>query len=164
TTLDFNSIHGDWAGCAQAALVREFPGAVPLVAIGAGADQNPTPRRIVALAEQHGESFAAETERPGTAPPPPLRQAPAWRSKQIDLAFDTLPTRQEWETLAQSKTPAIAYHARKNLARMDRGELLPTHLPYLVETWAFGTELAMVFLAGEVVVDYSLRLKEEFDP
>ncbi len=32
-----------------------------------------------------------------------------------------------------------------------------------METWVFGDELAMVFLPGEVVVDYSLRLKREFD-
>ena len=34
---------------------------------------------------------------------------------------------------------------------------------YPVETWTFGDSLAMVFLAGEVVVDYSLRLKSELD-
>jgi hypothetical protein len=34
----------------------------------------------------------------------------------------------------------------------------------LVETWAFGDQLAIIFLPGEVVVDYSLRLKREFDP
>jgi hypothetical protein len=40
---------------------------------------------------------------------------------------------------------------------------LATQLPYLVQTWNFGDELAMVFLPGEVVVDYSLRLKREYD-
>src|SRR5262249_23609554 len=39
-----------------------------------------------------------------------------------------------------------------------------TELPYMVQTWTFGNDLAMVFLPGEVVVDYSLRLKSEFDP
>src|SRR5262249_31787345 len=32
-----------------------------------------------------------------------------------------------------------------------------------VQTWTFGDKLAMVFLPGEVVVDYSLRLKKEYD-
>src|SRR5678815_672563 len=45
----------------------------------------------------------------------------------------------------------------------DSGEMIPTHLPYLVQTWNFGGDLAMVFLPGEVTVDYSLRLKREFD-
>jgi hypothetical protein len=35
-------------------------------------------------------------------------------------------------------------------------------LPYTVQTWTLDNKLAMVFLEGEVVVDYSLRLKEYF--
>src|SRR5207237_7311401 len=44
----------------------------------------------------------------------------------------------------------------------DRGEALRTKIDYPVMTWAFDS-LAMVFLPGEVVVDYSLRLKKELD-
>ena len=55
----------------------------------------------------------------------------------------------------------MGYHARKNLSRLDRGEKLPSELPYSVEAWAFGDDLAMLFLPCEVVVDYSLRLKRE---
>jgi len=47
--------------------------------------------------------------------------------------------------------------------RLDRGKKLPTELPYLVQTWNFGDQFALVFLPGEVVVDYSLRLKKEYD-
>jgi hypothetical protein len=47
---------------------------------------------------------------------------------------------------------------------LDRGEALPTTLPYSVQTWTFGEDLAMVFLPGEVVVDYALRLKSIYDP
>jgi len=32
-----------------------------------------------------------------------------------------------------------------------------------VQTWNFGDQFALVFLPGEVVVDYSLRLKREYD-
>ena len=34
-------------------------------------------------------------------------------------------------------------------------------LPYTIQTLTFGDQLTMVFLAGEVVVDYALRLKKE---
>jgi len=57
----------------------------------------------------------------------------------------------------------VADHARVQLAKLARGEKLMTEFPYLVQTWTFGGDLAMVMLAGEVVVDYSLRLKREFD-
>ena len=50
-----------------------------------------------------------------------------------------------------------------NLARLDRGEKLTTEIDYPIQTWAFGDRLAVVFLPGEVVVDYSLRLKRELD-
>lgn len=35
--------------------------------------------------------------------------------------------------------------------------------PYPVQSWTFGTDLVMVFLGGEVVADYGLRLKKEID-
>lgn len=163
TTLDINRVHGDWAGCAQEALEREFPGAVALVALGTGGDQNPHPRRTMELAVQHGESLAAEIKRLAHGALTPISGPLECRTREIELAYGPLPSRQEWQTLAESRDRAVAYHARKNLARLDRGERLPTHLPYLVQTWSFATNLAVVFLSGEVVVDYSLRIKREFD-
>ncbi len=163
TVLAFNTIHGDWAGCAQEALEREFPGAIALTALGCGADQNPDPRRTYELATRHGESLAAEAKRLVTGELQPINGPLDCRTKRIQLPFDKLPTRAGWEQLAQSQSTNIAYHAKKNLARLGRGEKLPTHLPYLVQTWNFGDSLAMVFLPGEVVVDYGLRLKKEFD-
>ncbi len=48
------------------------------------------------------------------------------------------------------------------LARLEHGPL-PTGFDYQVTTWTFGDDLGMVFLPGEVVVDYALRLKKELD-
>ena len=163
TTIGIDQIHGDWAGCAQEALEREFPGAVALTALGCGADQNPNPRRTMELVVQYGEALGAEAKRLAHEKLTPISGALECRTKQIELAYDRLPSREEWLALAASKTAAIAYHAKKNLARLDRGEKIPTHLPYLVQTWSFGSELAIVFLPGEVTVDYSLRIKREFD-
>jgi len=163
TTIAFNVFHSDWAGAAQLALERDFPGAIALTAIGCGADQNPAPRGTLELATQHGEELADEAKRVLGGKLAPIRGKLTCRTKEISLAFDKLPTREEWEELAASPITSIAYHARKNLARLDRGETLPTELPYLVQTWTFGDDLAMVFLPGEVVVDYALRLKSDFD-
>ncbi len=163
TTIGIESMHGDWAGCAQEALQREFPGAVALTALGCGADQNPNPRRTMELVLQYGEAVGAEAKRLANGELTPVNGPLECRTKQIELAYDKLPTREEWQVLAESKTAGIAYHAKKNLARLDRGERIPTHLPYLVQVWSFGGDLAMVFLPGEVVVDYSLRIKRDFD-
>ncbi|MBL9151218.1 MAG: neutral/alkaline non-lysosomal ceramidase N-terminal domain-containing protein [Verrucomicrobiales bacterium] len=163
TTIGIDSIHGDWAGVAQEALQREFPGAIALTAIGCGADQNPNPRRTMELVKQYGEDLGAEAKRLVLGEMKPVTGPVACRTRLIDLAYDKLPTREEWEKLAASATASVSYHAKKNLARLDRGEAIPTHLPYLVQCWSFGEGLAMVFLPGEITVDYSLRIKREYD-
>jgi hypothetical protein len=62
----------------------------------------------------------------------------------------------------RAKLPAArGYFARLLLEQIERGQTLPTSVPYSVQTWSFGDSLAMVFLAGEVVVDYALRIKWE---
>jgi hypothetical protein len=163
TTLggEFNQLHGDWCGYAQAALERDHPGAVALVSIGCGGDANPFPRGRLEHAQAHGDEIAAEVRRLLTVPSKPLA-LPEGKLKRFDLDFDPLPTRAQWEERAQ-KPGIVGYHAKKNLARLGRGEKLPTKLPYVVQTWTFDDRLAMVFLAGEVVIDYQRRLKREFD-
>ena len=82
--------------------------------------------------------------------------------QRIDLPLAELPSRDEWERRAKEQT-AVGYHAAVNLARLDRGEKLATNISYPIQTWTFGDRLAIVFLPGEVVVDYSKRLKRELD-
>ena len=163
TTTGFNRVHGDWAGCAQEFLEAELPGTVVLTALGCGGDQNPYPRGTYELARQHGRELSAEVRRLLIGNFKPLTSALECQTAQLELPFAPLPTRVEWEAKARDKSASVAYHAKKNLARLDRGEALPTSLAYLVQTWAFGPELVLVFLPGEVTVDYSLRLKRELD-
>ena len=163
TTVGFNFIHGDWAGCAQEYLEKEFPGAIALTAIGCGADQNPNPRGTYEHVETYGTALGTEAKRLLATKLKPLSGPLECRTREIALPFDRLPTRAEWEGKAKDKAAAVAYHAATQLAKLDRGETLPTALPYLVQVWNFGPDLAMVFLPGEVVVDYSLRLKRELD-
>ena len=158
-----NHICGDWAGYAREFLERDHPGAVALVTLGCGADANPQPRGTIDLARQYGNEIRTAVNDLLGQPLRPLQQRLVCRVKPIGLPFDTLPDYEAWTASAQSTNHWIAYHAKKNLARLERGEKLPTKLPYLVQEWNFGDELTMVFLPGEVVVDYSLRLKRELD-
>ncbi len=161
-----NQISGDWAGYAQEFLERDYPGAIALTAIGCGADSNPAPRSGVEFAKQHGESIASAVAKLLEGKLTPLEGKLEGHSKLISLPFDKLPTREEYASKVANTNLhfAIRYAAQKNVERLDRGEKLQTELPYLVQAWNFGTELALIFLPGEVVVDYSLRLKREFDP
>lgn len=163
TTSGFNKMHADWAGCAQFAIEKAHPGVVALTAIGCGADQNPYPRGSYELAEKHGQELATEVSRllkDGRFTP--LDGPLTGVTKRIELPYDKLPTRTEWEADAK-KTGAIGLRAQFALAKLDKGEKIPDRLPYLVQVWSFGPDLAMVFLPGEVVVDYGLRIKREFD-
>jgi hypothetical protein len=164
TTLggDFNKICGDWAGYACEAIERSHPGAIALVTIGCGADANPQPRGSLQNAKDNGAAIAREAERLLQGKLQPLQAPNKARLQKFTIPFGTLPTRAEWEERAP-KPGAEGLHARANLARLDRGEAIPAVLPYIVQTWSFGNDLAMVFLAGEVVVDYAHRLKAECD-
>jgi hypothetical protein len=163
TTLDDNEISGDWAGYAQIQMERAHPEAIAMVSIGCGADSNPDPRRTRELAERHGTSLAAEVERLLDGERRAIHGPITAQRKRIQLPYDTLPTRDEWEARAK-QNDAVGYHARVQLARLDAGTPLPAELGYTIQTWTFGDDLAMVFLPGEVVVDYQLRLKRECDP
>jgi putative membrane-bound dehydrogenase-like protein len=165
TTLDpkENRISGDWAGYAQETIERDHPGAIALTVIGCGADANPTRRLAPGAAEAHGRAIADEVNRLLRADWTPLPPPNEVSRVGITLPFDTLPTREELEKLAKAGG-APGYNASVQLARLDRGEPLQSTLDYPIAAWRFGDRLAMVFLAGEVVVDYVLRLKQELDP
>lgn len=162
TTLAINQVHPDWAGTAQAELELRFPGVIAMTAIGCGADQNPYPRRELAHATAHGVNLAKGVVEAINKPMQPLRGPVACQSKKLDLPFDTLPDRAEWQRRTGDKNKWIAHHARHFLGLLERGEAIPTHLPYEVQTWDFGGGLLMVQLPGEVVVDYGLRFKKAF--
>jgi putative membrane-bound dehydrogenase-like protein len=168
TTLggQFNHVCGDWASYAQEYIERDHPGAVALITIGCGADANPSPLGGadfgLALSKKHGEELAAEVKRLLGLTFTPLRSKLQTGIKEIALPFGPHFTREQW--LARStNTGIVGYHAKKWLARLDGGEKPPESLHYPVTTWTFGDDLAFVFLPGEVVVDYALRLKRELD-
>jgi hypothetical protein len=158
-----NHICGDWAGYAAEYLERDHPGAVALVALGCAADADPKPRTGLEFAKQNGTAISTAINELLQRSLKPVNRELTCRLTRFSLPLDTARTREEWDQRAASNNHWIAYHAKRNLARLDRGEKLPIELPYVVQVWSFGDELAMVFLAGEVVVDYSLRLKREFD-
>ncbi len=164
-TLSNNKISGDWAGFAQDQVQQDFPGAIALASVGCGADSNPssgvTGDKVTVCAEQ-GRLVANEIKRLVSGDLLPIQAGPLTRYARLDLAFDTPRSRAEWEARAQ-RQDAIGHHARVNLERLDRGETLPEKINYPIQTWVFGTDLAIVFLPGETVVDYALRLKQEFD-
>ena len=158
-----NFLCGDWAGYAQDAIEQDHPGVVGMVSIGCAADANPYPRHGLDYARQHGTDIACEVNRLLSGSLRPVSGELDCRLSYIDLPFDRLPTRDEWIAKVASGGSG-SYHASKWLERLDRGETIPTHQRYPVQTWAFGDDLVIVFLASEVVADFPLRLRRMYDP
>lgn len=164
TTLGINEIHGDWAGMAHEEMELRFPGSVCLISIGCGADQNPYPRVENRFAMEHGVTIAKEIVRLINAPMQPVTGPLNCAHREVMLPFDKLPTADEWQAKAVSSNKWTAYHAKKHLAMLERGEKIPPALAYDIQVWHYGGDLLTINLPGEVVVDYSLRFKREFDP
>jgi putative membrane-bound dehydrogenase-like protein len=165
-TLSNNKISGDWAGYAQEMIRRSHPGAVALASVGCGADANPSSGVTgdqAEVAADQGLEISREVDRLLQGYLAPVAGKLTARLSRFDLPLNDLPTRAQWQERAK-RGGAVGYHAKVQLARLDRSEALQTTVPYSVQSWTFGDQLAMVFLPGEVVVDYSLRLKRELDP
>jgi putative membrane-bound dehydrogenase-like protein len=164
TTLggEFNQVAGDWAGYAQEKIEETFPGAIGMSIIGCGADANPAARGGLEECRRQGEMLAAEVERLMTSELKPIAGSIACRLTHVDLPLGPLPSRESWERRAQE--PGVpGAHAQHFLDMLNGGQELPTSVRYPIGVWSFGEDLAMVFLGGEVVVDYAIRLSEMFD-
>ena len=161
TTLGFNFFCGDYAGYAQEYLEESHDGLTALFFMGCGGDQNPYPRSTLDLAKQHGRTLANAVEAALLTVPRPLDGPLKLGYEEVDLVFAPPPTREDLVRLAAGTSEPSRGHARRLLAQMEEdGEIRGTY-SYPVQGVKFGSELLMLALAGETVVDYSLRLQEE---
>lgn len=150
------SVHGDWMGVAQERIEAAHPGSVALVTVGCGGNINPLD--IYFRGEDPvtpGEEAAMEVERVLRQPMQPLADTPQLRMARFDLPLQRAPELSHWEKQKD-------WFSRTMTAQLKRGEPLATTIPYMVQTWTFGEDLTIVFLAGEVHVQYGLRLKEAY--
>ena len=165
TVLSFYRWCADYPGFATASVEAKYPGAIALFWAGCGADQNPLPRRTVELAQSYGrrlaDSVGVVVDRSDLQK---LQGSLKTDYREIPLPLDTLPTREELVQQAQEKDRFRAARAKLLLAQIDAGTPLAPTYPYPVQVWHVGPELRWVFLGGEVVVDYALRLAGELQP
>ncbi|QDU10039.1 neutral/alkaline non-lysosomal ceramidase N-terminal domain-containing protein [Gimesia aquarii] len=151
---------GDWAGCAVEGIESDTPGCMGMVVIGCGADQNPKIRGDdQGAARVNGQVIAKGVRQRLKTELTRISGNLIATNKELVLPLDTPPTREEWEE-QKNKKGITGYFARKNLRRLKQGQALTDKIVYPVTSWVFGNDLAMVFLGGEVVVDYSLALKQ----
>ncbi len=164
TVLDYQKWSGDYPGYAMIELEKAYPGAVAMYWAGCGADQNPIPRRRLELAKAYGQQLAEAVQAVLAKPLAPVHAAAAATYREIDLPLAEIPSREQFVNDSMSSNKFVAARARKILDRMKSGDPIPTTYPYPVQSWRLGRDLTLVALGGEVVVDYSLRLKKELGP
>lgn len=162
TTLgpEFNRVSSDWAGYAAAALESKYAGAIAMPTIGCGADANPEPRGQLDMAKVHGRTLAQAVAKVLDGPMREITAAPTTAFGYAGLPVE----RQELDSfrrLTDDPSPQVRRHARNMLDIHQRMGRLPESYPAPVQTWRFGDQLAMVFLGGEVVSEYALRLARE---
>ncbi len=163
TTLGGNiyQISGDYAGFAQAGFEAAHPGAEAMFLMLCGADQNPNPRGTVEHAMKYGKELAAEVARVIDGPMQPLsgRLRAAFRIIEPRFAPHT---REMFEKQLGDKNHARVSTAKAMLKAYDEGRPV-RRIPYPVQAVRFGNGLTLVALGGEVVVDYAIRVKREFN-
>jgi len=160
TVLGFREWSGDYPGFAQLELETRHPDCVAMFVAGCGADQNPLPRHTVALAQHYGRRLANAVEAVLlTSEMEELTASVKTQLAEIPLPFGELPTRDQLESDSRSENQYVANRARLLLRDLDAQGLDQTY-PYPIGLWRLGDQVNFVTLGGEVVVDYSIRLKQ----
>ena len=175
TVLNIYQISGDWPGYAQEEIEKAHPGAIALFMQGCGADANPLPRRSVELARLYGKVLSAAVEDVLKAKMRPIEgpirsayeivEAPYHFVQSNDELVPKLPFLQSDIVQNYAAYDALLKLPRQRFERylfMAKDGKMPDRYPYPVEVWQFGDSLKLIALGGEVVSDYSLRLKGQY--
>src|SRR5262245_51315930 len=164
TTLSFLTWCGDYPGFAQLELEQNHPGAVAMFVNTCGGDQNPLPRRSVELCQKYGHMLAAAVEDVLKQPLAPVSPGLRTSFEYVELPYLQVTSREE---LLQAKQGDNAIRARwgtRLLDKLERGETFARSYPYPVHAWRLGSEMLVIGMGAETVVDYALRFKREFGP
>lgn len=162
---ELNHLSGDWAGLSSGMIEDAFKqagsqDAVALPIIGCGADANPNPRgtyeHSVAHAKEMAESVRQVCSNPMSELPAPKSQA-----FQLIAIASERPTREKLDEMSKSASFVERNFSATMLEILKHKDRLPETYPAPVHLWNFGDQLAWVFMGGEVVVDYQIRLEKE---
>jgi hypothetical protein len=159
TTLNGYEWSGDYPGFDQQYLENEYPGVTAMFFAGCGADQNPLPRRTIPLAQQYGQHLSTAVSRVLKEDMIELNPVLRTAYKEVELPLSDPPAIDSLEMIAESELLYQKQWASRWLKVQQDGGVIPESYPwYPVQTWQLGS-LTWVALGGEVVVDYSHKLK-----
>ncbi len=162
TTLSHNYWSGDYPGYAQIGIEKKYPGAQAMFFNTCGGDQNPLPRRTVALCEKYGGMLADAVLQQLSTELAPVSPSLSTAFEYVKLNYEEVATRGQLVPLAFGSKAIQARWAGRMLKKLDQGEIFPAYYEYPVQAWKFGKELLLIGIGGEAVVDYSLKFKREY--
>lgn len=161
TTIGISQYCGDYAGFAQIALEKKYPGVTALFMIGCGGDANPHPRRTLELAEQHGNSLSDAVVRAMEKTMDPVKGPVKVKFQRTDLPFVDPPSKSDL-LARQGQGDVYSQRLTKHLlSQLDQKGAIDASYPFSVQIISFGDDLTLIGLGGETVIDYSIRLHEE---
>jgi neutral ceramidase len=162
-------IGGDYPGFARVELEAAL-GCTVTFLLGCAGDQKPWrpvpgdglfPQYPLAEVRRFGGELAAAAMREfGHGRWQPVTGKMQVRSRRVPLTMRELP-RADYEAMLNHGNRWFERWARLNLARLDAGAVSPPPLDFEIQTAAFGDALVLVALAGEMNVEYGLRLARE---
>ena len=165
TTLSFLTWCGDYPGFAQLEIEQHHPGATAMFVNTCGGDQNPLPRRSVELCQKYGHMLAVAVEDVLRQPElPPVSSRVRTAFEYVELPYLKTVTRDDLHTLLQDSNAIRARWAARLLQQLDGGATFAESYPYPVHAWRLGSEMLVIGMGAETVVDYALRFKREFGP
>lgn len=164
TTLSFLTWCGDYPGFAQLELEQNHPGATALFVNTCGGDQNPLPRRSVELCQRYGHLLATAVEETLKQPLKPVSAGLRTAFEIVELPYLNVVSREELVALQQDANAIRARWAARLLGKLVAGEKFETAYPYPLHAWRLGSEMLIIGMGAETVVDYALRFKREFGP
>lgn len=159
TGEDWYMVSGEWMAYARQHLEALHPGSTAMYLTGMGADSDPYPRGPLLEAKRHGLELAGSVMGVLGRPMHPVQGAFKFAFEEIDLPLAAPPPREQIEKDRQSPDVSLKQRAELYLKLMNEGKPLPEALKLPVAALRLGDELTFVFIGGEVVVDYSRRLK-----
>lgn len=164
TTLSFMTWCGDYPGFAQLEVEAKHPGATAMFVNTCGGDQNPLPRRSVALCEKYGHELATAVEEALQQPMETVSGGLQTAFAYVELPYLKVISREELFEARQADNAIRARWAERLLEKLHTGETFAPSYPYPIHAWRLGKELLLIGMGAETVVDYALRFKKEFGP
>jgi hypothetical protein len=167
TTLtgDEYRITGDYAGFAQHYVQQQMPGVQAMFVLGFAGDSNPHPRGTIDLARQHGETLGKEVVRVLGTKLAPVRGTLSLQFDHVDIPLAGGFSRADLEQMTGRGSPSWrSWMAGRMLEVLDKGDSLPAHYRAPIAVWQFGSDLTLVALSGEVVVDYAHLIEQAIGP